>query len=194
MKKLIAFIFICTALSVTAQKKLPLLKNNSAIKADIEKVTRDYYDHFYNIKGDKILETESTIEYQSKIIPAGAIESTITQIKSLHNVYSWEATMLHSEDYEKAVDKYKEIFRALNGANFVMHDNKAWKFKGNYDAPDDGRAFASSFLEPDVNEKALKRLKVEVALNYNMPEWTVKILIYEKESDEDIRPSENTGF
>jgi len=134
-----------------AQNKLPLLKVSNTIKPDIEKVARDYYDHFYNIKGEKISETESTIEYQSKITPQGSLQSTITEIKSLHNLYSWQAIMLNTDEYEKAVEKYKQIYHQLNGASFIMHDNKSWKFKGLYDTPDDDRSFASSILEPDVN-------------------------------------------
>ncbi|HEX7458327.1 MAG TPA: hypothetical protein VF301_07825 [Ginsengibacter sp.] len=193
MKKLFTLIFIFSTFHLFAQNKLPLLKVSNTIKPDIEKVARDHYDHFYNIKGEKISETESTIEYQSKITPQGSLESTITEIKSLHNVYSWQAIMLNTDEYEKAVEKYKQIYHQLNGASFIMHDNKSWKFKGLYDTPDDDRSFASSILEPDVNEKVLQRLKIEIALNYNMPEWTVKVLVYEKESDADIRPTEKTG-
>ncbi|MGH2566542.1 MAG: hypothetical protein ACRDE5_18630, partial [Ginsengibacter sp.] len=61
---------------------------------------------------------------------------------------------------------------------------------GDYDAPDEERGFASSILEADVNENYLKKLKIEVALNYNMSGWSVRILVYEKESDADIRPTE----
>ena len=190
MKKLCVFFFCFLTSHLFAQNRLPVLKLNNKIKPDIEKVARDYYGHFDDIKGEKISETINTIEYESKIIPAGATESTILEIKGLQNVYSWQATMLQTEDYEKAVEKYKQIYNQLNGANFFMNDNKPWKFKGAYDAPDESRAFASSILQPDVTEKVLQRLKVEVALNYNMPEWTVKILVYEKEPDEDIRPTE----
>lgn len=190
MKKLCLLILLIATITATAQHKLPPLKIPSSIKTDIEKVTRDYYDQFFNIKGEKISETESTIEYNSKVKPQGALESTITQIKSIQNVYSWQATMLNAEDYETAVTKYKQIYHELNNANFVMHDNKIWKFKGIYDTPDEGRGFASSILEPDVNEKYLKKLKIEVALNYNISDWSVRILVYEKEADEDIRPSE----
>ena len=192
MKKLLSLFLLITTLHLAAQNKLPSLKIANNIKPDIEKVTRDYYDHFFNIKGEKIAETESTIEYQSKVIPVGAVESTITQIKSLHNVYSWQATMLTSDSYKKAVDKYKQIYRQLDGTGFVMHDNKTWKFKGNYDAPDDGRSFASSILEPETDEKCIQMLKIEVALNYVMPDWSVKVLIYEKQSDENIRPTGKT--
>ncbi|KAA9041827.1 hypothetical protein FW778_07370 [Ginsengibacter hankyongi] len=193
MKKLLSLIFIFSTFHLLAQKSLLLLKTGSSIKPDIEKVARDYYDHFDNIKGEKISESESTIEYQSKIIPAGSLESTITQIKSLHNVYSWQTTLLKTDDYEKAVEKYKQIFHQLNGSNFKIQENQSWKFEGLYDTPDDARSFASSILEPNVSDKVFQRLKIEIALNYNMPNWTVKVMVYEKENDADIRPSEKTG-
>ncbi|MGH2648471.1 MAG: hypothetical protein ACRDE8_12915 [Ginsengibacter sp.] len=190
MKKVCSLFLLIATLSLNAQNNHPVIKISSSIKADIEKVARDYYDHFFNIKGEKISETESTIEYSSKVKPAGALESTILQIKSIQNVYSWEAVMLNTEDYETAVAKYRQIYQQLNNASFIMHDNKAWKFKGDYDAPDEERGFASSILEADVNENYLKKLKIEVALNYNMSGWSVRILVYEKESDADIRPTE----
>lgn len=193
MKKLCMLVFILSAITVDAQNKLPGLKLTPTIAPDVLKVARDYYDHFFNIKGEKIFETESTIEYKSKILPQGALESTITQIKNLQNVYSWQAIMMNTDDYEKAVAKYKQIYRQLNGASLIMNDGRTCKMKGPYDAPDDGRAFASSILAPDVTEKYLQRLKIEVGLNYNMSDWSVKILIYEKESDEDIRPTGKAG-
>lgn len=192
MKKLFRLVFIFSNFHLFAQNKIPLLKAANTIKPDIEKVARDYYDHFYNIKGEKISETESTIEYQSSVVPKEALESTITEIKGLNNVYSWHATILNTEDYEMAIEKYKQMYTQLNGANFIVQGNKACKFKGIYDTPDISGAFASSILEPEVNEKVLQRLKIEVALNYNMPEWTVTIFVYEKENDADIRPTEKT--
>ncbi|MEP6951999.1 MAG: hypothetical protein ABI863_22105 [Ginsengibacter sp.] len=193
MKKLCLLVFILSALQVVAQNKLPAFKLTSVITPDIVKVAGDYYDHFFHIKGEKISETESTIEYKSKILPEGALESTITQVKSLQNVYSWQATMMSTDDHDKAIAKYKQIYRQLNGANFTMSNGKTCKIKGAYDAPDDDRSFASSILEPDLAEKYLRRLKIEVALNYNMPGWSVKILVYEKEADDDIRPTGQAG-
>ena len=192
MKKLSLLIFILATLNIKAQNK-PLVVKFSSVTPDVVRAAHDYYDHFFLIKGEKISETESTIEYKSKILPQGAVESTVMQIKSLQNVYSWQAIMMNTDDYDKAVAKYKQIYRQLNGADFAMNDGKACKIRGSFDAPDINRAFASSILEPDVKETYLQRLKIEVALNYNMPDWAVKIMIYEKEPDEDIRPTEKTG-
>jgi len=190
MKKLCSIFVLLITIQLSAQNKIPILKISSSIKPDIEKVAGDYYDHFDHIKGEVISETISTIEYASKVLPLGASESSITEIKSVHNNFSWQAIMFTTEDYKKAAEKYKQIYNELNGANYNMHENRVWKFKGSYDLPDDDRAFASSILEPDKSEKSLKKLKIEVALSYSIPEWTVKVLIYEKEPDEDIRPTE----
>ena len=193
MKKLITLIFSISTFTVFAQNKIPLLKVSNTVKPDIEKVASDYYDHFDNIKGEQTDETQNTIEYESKILPKGALESSITQIKGLHNVYSWQAVMLNTDEFEKALEKYKQIYHELNGASFIMHDHKAWKFRGPYDMPDNTRSFASSILEPDLQDKVLRQLKIEVALNYNMSEWSVRVLVYEKENDADIKPTENSN-
>jgi hypothetical protein len=192
MKKLCLHFFIFSALGITAQSKLPVIKLTPSITPDVLKVASDYYAHFFNIKGEKISEDESTIEYKSRILPNGALESTITQIKNLQDVYSWQAIMMETEDRDKAVDKYKQLYRQLDGAHFIMNDGKTCKIKGNYDTPDNDRAFASSILQPDVGEKYLQRLKIEIALSYNLPGWSVKILVYEKEPDESIRPTGTT--
>lgn len=193
MKKLFTFLIICANFQSFAQNRPTLQKANNSVKADIEKVVEDYYNHFKNIIGDTISVSINTIDYQSKIIPPGATQCIITKIKGLENVYSWEATMLNTEDFEKAVESYRKIYTQLNGSNIIMNDKKSWKFIGDYDKPEESRAFASSILEPNIENKAIQRLKVEVALNYIMPNWSLRILVYEKEADEDIRPTESTS-
>ena len=187
LKYLTLLFLLSPTLRLTAQKRIPS-PNSSSVKPDIEKVVSDYYDHFHNIKGEKIDETRSTIEYSSKVLPPGAIESSITEIKSLHNVFSWQATMMDTDDYQAAVEEYKKLYRQLNEVNIKMYDKSSWKFSGTYDIPDEDRAFASTILEPGVEDKVLRRLKIEIALNYSIPDWTVKLIVYEKVSDEDIRP------
>lgn len=192
MKKLSLLIFLLATLQIKAQNKTPIIKF-SVVTPDVVRVAHDYYNHFFYIKGEKISETESSIEYKSKIFPPGALECSVMQIKSLQDVYSWQAVMMNTEDYDKAVEKYKQIYHQLNGANFTTTDGKTCKIRGSFDAPDMNRAFASSILEPDVKEAYIQRLKIEVALSYNMPDWAVKIMIYEKESDKDIGPTERTA-
>ncbi|MEO8112667.1 MAG: hypothetical protein ABI594_21640 [Ginsengibacter sp.] len=194
MKKILCAFFIFTAFNVSAQNKISKIKLTPVLTSDIEKVARDYYVHFDNIKGEKISESENIIEYASKISPPGAIESTIMQIKSLQNSYSWQALMLDTEDFDQAVAAYKKIYRQLDGAKISLENGESYKLTGEYDAPSESRAFASSMLELNANNKAIKSFKIEVAINYSMPEWSVKIYVYEKENDEDIRPTVNNDY
>jgi hypothetical protein len=190
MKKIYILLLIFTIHDLAAQSKLPFFKITPSVKGDIEKVASDYYDHFYNLKGEQIDETANTIEYRSKLLPQGGMESTITQLKNQQNVYSWQAVMISTDDFKKAAEKYRELYRQLNGSAFIVSGGIQYKLKGEYDTPTEARAFASSILELDAKEKVMQRLKIEVALNYSLPDWSVKLLVYEKEADEDIRPTE----
>lgn len=83
MRKLFCALFIFTALNLSAQSKISKITLVPALTSDIQKVARDYYIPFDNIKGEKLSESGNIIEYASKVSPPGAIESTIMQIKSL---------------------------------------------------------------------------------------------------------------
>src|SRR6185437_9000813 len=98
MKKLFVLLLSFTTSHLIAQNKMLALKVNNKIKPDIEKVAKDYYSHIDGIKGEKISESINTIEYESKVMPQDATESIIVQIKGLQNVYSWQATMLQTEE------------------------------------------------------------------------------------------------
>lgn len=190
MKKLLTAVCVLTGTSIFAQPKLTVFKNSSSIKADVEKVAADYFESFNILKGDTILETGSTIQFQSKVIPPGSLDATITKYKSA-NSYSWQSTLFKTEDFNEAVAKYKQCFRQLDGATITFYDKGRYKLSGTYDTPDEGRSFASSTLEIQNSNNDLKLFKVEIGLNFAFPEWIVKILVYEKVADEDIRPTKN---
>ena len=188
MKHLFTLLFIFSAFTINAQPKLSLHKSSPSIKPVIEKVARDYYENFNNIKGDTVNENGTTIEFTSKISPEGALETSITKYVDPYS-YTWQTTMFESEDYDAAAAKYKEYFRQLNNCTLTFYDKTSYKLVGNYDNPDDDRAFASSILQLNATNHDLELFKVEVALNYSMPSWTVKVMIYEKIADDKIRPT-----
>ena len=194
MKKLCTVICLIACLTNFAQNKSSGSKTQLVINADIEKVAQDYYDHFDNIRGEKISETQNMIEYASMINPPGAIESTVMQIKSLENSYSWQALMLDTESYNAAVAKYKELYQQLNNTKLSLGVGKTYKLKGVYDAPAEAKSFASTLLGLDASPDTLRQFKVEIAMTYAMPDWSVKIYVYEKEDDVDIRPTANSDY
>lgn len=191
MKRLIIlFVFAFSLFTAGAQPVLSQLASPSSIKSVVEKVARDYYQNFNNIKGDTITQTLNTIEFKSKISPVGAIETSIIKYIDPYS-YAWESTLFESEDFDAAADKYKSYYRQLNGCTLSFYDKSSYKLLGNYDIPDESRSFASSILQLDSTNRDLKLFKVEVALNYTMPIWKVRVMVYEKVADEDIRPTVN---
>ncbi len=126
MKLQMIVVILLTTLSISAQSKLNLIKSTPSVKQDVEKVARDYFQNFNNVKGDTILQTSGTIEFSSKIIPVGAVDCSITKY-SEPNSYSWQATMLQTEDFKEAVSKYKQYYRQLNGANIAFYDKTSYK-------------------------------------------------------------------
>ena len=188
MKRLTSVVFIFTTISLAAQPKLSVFKSSTSVKADIEKVVHDYFDNFDNIKGDTLTQTVSTIEFYSKVVPDGSLETTITKYKT-PKTYSWQSTMFRTEKFKEAIAKYKQYYRQLNGATFVFSNETSYRISGQYDAPDEDRAFASSVLEVNSYDRDMKCFKIGIELDYAFPEWAVKITVYEKVDDKGINPS-----
>lgn len=187
MKPFFTCLLFFPALAITAQRKI---HKSPSIRPVIEEVARDYYQNFNNIKGDTINETMSTIEFKSRVSPEEALGTSITKYVDPYS-YTWQSTLFQSEDYHSAVARYKEYFRQLNGCTLTFYNKISYKLHGDYDTPDENRSFASSILQLDGNNPDLELFKVEVALNYSMPDWTVKVMVYEKMADSQIRPSIN---
>lgn len=188
MIKFIFTFFIFQTFSASSQPLLSLKKSSNTLKPIVEQVARDYYQNFDNIKGDTINETLSNIEFTSKVAPLGALSTSITKYINPYS-YTWEATMFQTEDYAEAVGKYKEYYKQLNGCKLTFYDKTSYKLEGVYDNPDESRAFASSILQLDGVNHDLELFKVEIGITYSLPDWTVKVMIYEKMGDNVIRPT-----
>ena len=192
MKQLLFLTLLCTACQLSAQpgfiRKLPSLRTAPLIKSDIEKVVRDITQGLDNVRGDTILQSANSVTFYSKIIPAGARDCFVTVYGYPHSPI-WQATMFEGDDFEEAAAKYKGYFRQLAGTYIALYDRTSYKLTGEYDVPDEGRAFASSILQFADAGKQVSRLSVEVGLNYSFPVWKVSMLVYEKAADEDLRPT-----
>jgi hypothetical protein len=188
MRQLLVLLCVSSSFTLFAQPKVQPGKATPSVKFVIEKVAQDFYQNFNNIKGDTLNATGSAIEFTSRVAPVGALETSITKYVDPDS-YSWQSTLFKTEEYESAIAKYKEYYRQINGATLTFYDKTSYKLSGYYDIPDENRSFASSILELNGNNHDLQLFKVEVALNYSMPDWSVKIMVYEKVADKDIRPT-----
>lgn len=183
---LMVAIAFCLFTTANAQLKLPLKGNaNSGLRNDLQKVVEAFPHQFQEIRGQVVANNPQTVEYASLVKPDGAQETMIVKYSSeVKPVYSWQSVLLTTEDYEEAAKKYKTVYHQLEGMN-VKYVVDKYTLRGEYEAPDESRGFATSVLAPAHPPAALKKLRVEVSMQYEFPEWKVNIMVFEKEKEDE---------
>jgi hypothetical protein len=182
--KLTIYCLLCTTVTAFAQVKMLI---NSALQNDLQKVVAEYTRNFENIRGEVLNQNPQTVEYLSHIKLKDAEQCSITRYSSgIRPVYSWQALMFTTEDFSAASKKYKWLFNQLKGMN-VFYIKDQYTLKGSFEAPDESRKFATSILALNSPPDPLKKLKVEISMLFEFPEWKVNLVVYEKEKEDDER-------
>ena len=187
MKKTVKILVIFTMLKampvlVPAQIKLPVA---NGFTADIKKVIEDYPSRFIHLMGEVKAQHEQTTEYYCNLKVNGAEEATIIRYSSKREgVVSWEAVMFTSDDFEGAKKKYKSYFNQLNNLGVTLGKDH-FKIRGSYENPVEENKFNSIFFAFEPTAPDIKKVKVELTLQYKAPmDWQVKVLVYDKERED----------
>ena len=147
----------------------------------------EFPNHFSSLLGEVLVTNPQTVEYASLVSVDKAEQCVITRYSSTSRaIYAWQALMLRTEDFAEAERKYKWLYTQLKGMN-VKYVGDQYTLRGMYEAPAEERKFTTSQLTVTNPPEALKNLKVEVAMQYEFPEWKVSLTVYEKERDDDER-------
>lgn len=184
LQKLTACAMLIT-ISTQAQLKLPT--SNAGLKNDLQKVIDDFNNGFASIKGDIQSENPQTVEYASHVKLNGAEECIITQYSGSKPIYSFQAVMLTTDDFEEASKKYKVLYNQLKGMTIRVNHDYTYRLTGDYDTPDEGKKFFSTIMRLLPSATQLPKLKVEVSMQYYFPEWKVSLLVYEREREDKER-------
>ncbi|HEX2532495.1 MAG TPA: hypothetical protein VHK69_02100 [Chitinophagaceae bacterium] len=188
LKLTFATLVLCAA-GASAQVRLPGL--GPSIKTDVQKVVADFPSQFASLRGEVIAKNPQTVEYASRVQPPGAESCMITQYSSnSRSIYSWQALMLSTEDFEVAAKKYRSLFQQLKGMN-VKYVTDSYTLVGHFEEPDDSRKFMISELTVAEAPGPLKKLRVEVYMQFEFPEWRVGVTVFERERDDEERGEVN---
>jgi hypothetical protein len=180
-KLLVAALLFC-GLKSQAQLKFPVTNND--LRANLSRIITDYSRGFTSLKGDTIYASPQTIEFATKLDFRGAEQNSIVEYRAIHPVYSWQAVLLRTEDFEEASKKYRWLYSQLKVMTVKMEDY-SFTLSGNYDAPDESRGFCSSIFKLTPNAANMPRLKVEASMQFEFPEWKIRLLVYEREREDD---------
>ena len=182
---LIASVIVLYVSPARAQFRIPVTNND--LRHNLEKVIADFPQELSSIKGNMIERNPQTVEYATVLKFEGAEENTVTQYISSKPVYSWQATVLTSEDFEEASKKYKWLCNQLKVMTINMGNGYTFSLNGDYEAPDDSKKFSISTYHLTPAATYMPKLKVEVGMQFYFPEWKVVLRVYQKEREDSER-------
>jgi hypothetical protein len=179
-------IFTLLVFSLPAQ----VIPIKNALQTDIVKVISDYPNGYKNIIGEQIIENPQSIEFECLVKVKDAIKCKLTKYSStLNEVYSWEAEMMKTDDFETAAKKFRGIYNSLQHLTVKINGNTA-VFQGDYIKPSEAIKFTTIVLDPGDKAPELKKLKLALVLETDMLDWVIKIQVYEKEREDKERGPE----
>ncbi|MEO7924330.1 MAG: hypothetical protein ABIR30_11690 [Chitinophagaceae bacterium] len=173
------FCLLCTSLQ--AQLKLPVM---NGVANDVKKVIEDYPNRFVNLMGEIVSENPQSTDYQCNFKVNGAEEVLITRYSAKKEVCSWRATMLTTENFEKAKQKFKSLYSQLNNLS-ANAGGKNFHLKGKYETPVETKKFITVIFDIEPANEAVQKLKIELSLRFSEPmEWKLEILVYDRERED----------
>jgi hypothetical protein len=173
--------FLVASLSIHAQLIRPF---SNGIRPAAEKVLTAYAEQFSSIQGDTISYTDQVAVFASTVKPDGALSCTLTKyLQSNAGDYAWQAVMLRSEDFDVAVKKYNACYQQLKNMQFRT-GSQSCKMDGSYQEPNSTKNFYSTLFHPATDDDQIKKVRLEILLESDLTEWTVSILVYDKDHED----------
>lgn len=179
--KLTTTILLFLGLNSQAQLKFPVTNND--LRNNLSKVITGYVDGFSSLKGDTLSINPQSIEFSTRLNFEGSEHNTITQYKSNNAIYSWQAVLTSTEDFEEATKKYKWLYNQLKVMTVKVQDY-SFTLYGEYDEPDESKKFCSSIFKLMPNAANMPKLKVEASMQFEFPEWKINLMVYERERED----------
>jgi hypothetical protein len=180
-----SLVFLVSGLISNAQFKIPV--TNNELRGNLSKVISEFGNQFSEIKGPVTNENPQTTEYSSTLKFEGAEDNVITEYKGIKSIYSWQATLLTTEDFEEANKKYKWLCNQLKVMTVTIDGHYSYSLDGKIDPAVESKAFSSSIFTLMPAASNLPRIRIEAGLQFQFPEWKVQLLVYEKERNDNER-------
>jgi len=184
VKPLLLFISFISIHFILSAQIIPV---KNALQTDLAKVIGDYPNHFNNFVGELLVKNPQSTDYKSLLVLKGAEECTVTKYSATgKEVYSWQALMLKTESFDEASKKFNSLYNSLQ--NLSVHVSSSdFVFKASYERPVEEKKFTSLVFKNSKEEKIPSRLRLELSMEYQLLEWEVKILIYDRDREDDER-------
>lgn len=173
---------LCLSLPSQAQLKIPGTKDFSS---DMKQVIRDYPHNFESMLGNIVQELPQQTDYESKFKVEGTESITISRYSANQKqVFSWQALMLTTEDFETAKARFKTLYARFNNMAVKMDYGVTFYLKGVYIEPIEERGFTSCLFRFELPDRITKKMILELTMQFEFPEWKIKLMIYERDRED----------
>jgi hypothetical protein len=179
------FLFFFSFVS-NAQLRLPGT-SNSDVRQALEKVIVDFPRGLSTLKGEVVNNNPQSVEYASLLKFGSAEQNTVTEYSGKQPVYSWQAQMLTTEEFSIAEKKYKSLYKDLKNISLTLNRDYTYGLAGDYDEPNESRKFATTVFHLTPGAANLPKVRVELSMQYEMPEWKIYLTVYQKEREDNDR-------
>ena len=183
--KVLLLMAILPGSSSQAQLRVPVTNND--LRINLQKIVSDFPNQFSTLRGDTLIENPQSIEFASRLAFSGATENSIIQYKSVRPVYSWQATLLSTEEFEEAEKKYRWLYNQLKVVTIKLDNGYSFSLNGDYDEASESKKFCGSIFKMTPNATDMPKLKIEASMQFEFPEWKVNLLVYEREKEDTDR-------
>lgn len=90
--------------------------------------------------------------------------------------------MLTTESFDEAKKKFKTLYTQLNNLSLgSMH------LEGAYESPGEEKKFTSVLFSFSPADEPMEKLRIELVLESELMEWKVKVLIYDRDREDNER-------
>ncbi len=176
-------------ISLSAQIKSPF----TSIRPQLERVINDYPNQFSSIKGTRNQGDPNTIQYASTVEMKGAVESRVIGYPTKTKInWLWEAKLFVTEDINELKKQYKAYYNDIAGKSLMNRGtNNNINATGPYSAPSEElRLWTNQFRMNDATGE-FSNLVIDLVAEYANFEWVVYLRVYDKEKDEDMKPTKD---
>lgn len=169
----VLLLFLTTTLTATAQGVF-----SNQTNAALQRVIEDYPNRFKNIKGDLLQESSIAADYQSKVQIPGSLNCVISLASQPAPLSNWTCSIYLSSDYDKARQKYQELYNQISNTIIRIKGQKPFILNGSYTTPEQESKSTATRFQMTPAPECVQNLKIEINLRFR-EEWEVVLSVYE---------------
>ena len=181
---------ILSAILFISSSTAQVIPVNTTFQSDLARVINDFPNGFKNISGQEVIDNPQTIEYESRITVKDATKCRVIKYSATtKDIYSWEAEMLKTDDFEEAAKRFRTLYNLLQHLSVNVNGINA-VFTGEYTRPAESIKFTNIVFSAGDKTADLQHLKISLLLENELLDWVIKIQVYERERDDKDRGRE----